>query len=167
MDEATRDRRLRALAPLMVDRVVLFVDGAEVRPVAAEYSPPPAIAPSGQFALASYTLRGQLPPSSRTLRWYYGLVVDPYPLTITAADGTSLTEWVAGDAWSTALPLGGPFVRPSRWADLARYLALGYTHIRPTGLDHIPFVLGLFLLCTGLRPVLLQVLPNQQRHFAS
>lgn len=141
----------------MIDRVVLFVDGAEVRPATVEYTPPPAVAPSGQFAPASYTLRGQLPASARTLRWYYGLVIDPYPLTITAADGTSLTEWVQGDAWSTALPLGGPFVRPSRWTSLTRYLALGYTHILPKGLDHILFVLGIFLLCARLRPVLLQV----------
>ena len=157
VDERTRDRRLAELAPLMIDRVVLFVDGAEVRSATAEYIPPPTVAPPGQFALASYVLRGQLPESARTLRWYYGLVLDPYPLTITAADGTSLTEWVQGDAWSTALPLGGPFVRPSRWTSLTRYLALGYTHILPRGLDHILFVLGLFLLCARLRPVLLQV----------
>src|SRR5262245_61886372 len=67
-DAAARDARLQALAPQAIDRVVLFVDGREVRPTSAEYSPPPATMPSGEFALASYTLRGQLPPSSRSLR---------------------------------------------------------------------------------------------------
>ena len=37
------------------------------------------------------------------------------------------------------------------------YLKLGYTHILPKGTDHILFVLGIFLLSTRLKPVLLQV----------
>ena len=111
-DATARDARLRDWAPLMLDRVVLWVDGQEVRPASVEYAPPPAVVPAGQFALAAYTLHGQMPPGARTLRWYYGLVVDPYPLTVTLADGSETTEWVQGDAWSTALPLGGPFCEP-------------------------------------------------------
>lgn len=156
-DAAVRDARLREWAPLMLDRVVLWVDGQEVRAAAADYAPPPANVPTGQFALASYTLHGQMPPGAKTLRWYYGLVVDPYPLTVTLADASETTEWVQGDAWSTALPLGGPFAPPSRWTRLWQYLALGYRHILPEGLDHILFVLGLFLLRAELRPVLVQV----------
>lgn len=38
-----------------------------------------------------------------------------------------------------------------------RYLALGFEHILPKGLDHILFVLGLFLLSTHWRPLLWQV----------
>ena len=156
-DAAARDARLRDWAPLMLDRVVLWVDGQEVRPASVEYAPPPAVVPAGQFALAAYTLHGQMPAGARTLRWYYGLVVDPYPLTVTLADGSETTEWVQGDAWSTSLPLGGPFARPSRWTRFSQYLTLGYTHILPKGLDHILFVLGLFLLRAALRPVLVQV----------
>jgi hydrogenase/urease accessory protein HupE len=40
---------------------------------------------------------------------------------------------------------------------IGQYLHLGFTHILPKGLDHILFVLGIFLLSTRLRPVLLQV----------
>lgn len=163
---AARDARLAALAPAAIDRVVLFVETVdasgqavrhEVRPTSSDYTPPPAEVPAGQFALAAYTLRGQLPPTARSLRWYYGMVADPYPLTITLADGSTRTEWVQGDAWSTSLPLGGPFVRPTVIARLREYLALGYTHILPKGLDHILFVVGLFLLSARLRPVLVQV----------
>ncbi len=165
-DPPARDARLAALAPDARDRVVLFVetvDGSgvverhEVRPTSSTYTPPPAQVPDGQFALAAYVLRGQMPPSARRIRWYYGLVADPYPFTITLADGESLTEWVQGDAWSTSLPLGGPFARRTMTARLGEYLALGYTHILPKGLDHILFVLGLFLLAARLRPVLVQV----------
>lgn len=40
----------------------------------------------------------------------------------------------------------------------ALYLKLGYQHILPLGLDHILFVLSLFLLSPKLKPVLLQSL---------
>jgi hypothetical protein len=46
---------------------------------------------------------------------------------------------------------------PSRWTSLARYVALGFVHIVPRGVDHILFVVGLFLLRARLRPVLAQV----------
>ena len=115
-DATARDARLSALAPQVIDRVVLFVefptpDGVlerhEVRPTTSAYAPPPAQVPEGEFALAAYTLTGRLPAGARSLRWYYGMVADPYPLTLTLPDGSSRTEWVQGDAWSTALPLGG------------------------------------------------------------
>jgi hypothetical protein len=153
-DVAARDARLRELAPQMIDRVVLFVDGHEVRPTSAEYAPPPDSVPPGEFALASYRLHGQLPVSAKGLRWYYGLVVDPYPFTIELADGSSNTELVQGDAWSTSLPLGGPFARPSLATRLREYVMLGYAHILPRGLDHILFVIGLFLLSARVRPAL-------------
>ncbi len=156
-DTIARDGRLRELAPQIIDRVVLFVDGREVRPVSAEYSPPPSQVPTGEFALAAYTLHGQLPASARTLRWYYGLVGDPYPLTIDVAGGSSTTEWVQGDAWSTSRPLSGPSAPPTVAMRLRQYLVLGYTHILPRGLDHILFVIGLFLLRARMRPVLAQV----------
>ncbi|MCB1019109.1 MAG: HupE/UreJ family protein [Bryobacterales bacterium] len=38
-----------------------------------------------------------------------------------------------------------------------RYIKLGFEHILPKGLDHILFVLGLFLLSTRLRPLLWQI----------
>ena len=156
-DAAARDARLTALASQVIDRVVLFIDGHEVRPVSVHYAPPPAEVPAGAYALAAYTLHGQMPPSARALRWYYGLVADPYPLTVTLPDGSELTEWGQGDAWSTSLALGAPFARPTVWSRLRAYLALGYTHILPKGLDHILFVVGLFLLRARLRPVLVQV----------
>lgn len=152
-----RDARLAALARDAIDRVVLWVDGVEVRPTTSIYTPPPTATPPGEFALASYTLRGRLPAGARAVRWYYGLVADPYPLTVTLANGSTTTEWIRGDAWSTALPLGGPFVRRTVWSRLIEYLGLGFTHILPKGVDHMLFVAGLFLLSARLRPVLVQV----------
>jgi hypothetical protein len=38
-----------------------------------------------------------------------------------------------------------------------RFIALGYKHILPHGLDHILFVIGLFFFSTRMRPLLFQV----------
>lgn len=46
---------------------------------------------------------------------------------------------------------------PSRWEWAQRYVELGFIHIVPRGLDHILFVLGLFLLSKKLRPLLMQI----------
>ena len=91
------------------------------------------------------------------LRWFYGVVADPYPLTITRADGQVYTEWIGGTAWSRPIDLTGQFVKPTRWEVVRQYIALGFTHILPKGVDHILFVVGLFLLSTRLRTVLAQV----------
>jgi hydrogenase/urease accessory protein HupE len=44
-----------------------------------------------------------------------------------------------------------------RLATVSRYLKLGFTHILPYGLDHVLFVLGIFLLSGRPRSVLAQV----------
>ena len=87
------------------DRVVLFVNGREVRPDSVEYVAGPA-------PVATYRMRGRMPTGARTLRWYYGLPIDPYPLTIRRADGRVVVEEIAGDAWSRPIDLSGQFHAP-------------------------------------------------------
>jgi hypothetical protein len=102
---------LRGAAPreAFIDRVVLWVDGREVRPESAELLPS-----RGENGLATYRLRGRMPLDARTLRWYYGLVGDPYPLTLRRADGRIAVEEIAGDAWSRSIDLSGQFASPLR-----------------------------------------------------
>jgi hypothetical protein len=164
---AARDRRLAELAPVFVDRIVLFVDGHEVRPTSVEYVAAASTGFSGSAAsvssvssapaLSVFRLRGRVSPSAANLRWFYGIVGDPYPLIITRADGRAFTEWIAGTAWSAPIDLTGQFGLATTWQVFAQYLGLGYTHILPKGMDHILFVLGLFLVSVRLRPILVQV----------
>src|SRR5262249_31384363 len=91
-DPAWLTPRLESIPGPFVDRVVLFVDGHEVRPTSDEYV-------AGD-ATATHRLRGTLPRDARVVRWYYGLVIDPYPLTVRHASGRIQTEVVGGDAWS-------------------------------------------------------------------
>jgi len=43
------------------------------------------------------------------------------------------------------------------WSNFLSYFKQGFEHILPEGLDHILFVLGLFLLCRAWKPTLIQV----------
>src|SRR5439155_16662297 len=92
------------------DRVVLWVDGHEVRPTSIEYLPPDD-ADADSTPLGRHRLRGRFPANARTLRWYYGLVIDPYPLTVRRADGRLLVEEIGGDAWSRTIDVSGQFQR--------------------------------------------------------
>lgn len=149
-----RDSRLAQLGDVFADRMVMFVDGHEVRAESVAYVPPPASPPE---ALASFTLTGHLPRGATTLRWLYGIVADPYPLEIRQADGSSTIEWITGSNWSGIIDLTRSFPPPTRGEIVQQYLLLGYAHILPKGLDHILFVLGIFLLSPRLKTMLLQV----------
>jgi hydrogenase/urease accessory protein HupE len=74
-----------------------------------------------------------------------------------AASGDPATEWLEGGQSSTPFALASPPPPPGRWVTVWRYLTLGFTHILPNGLDHMLFVLGIFLLSGRARSVLWQV----------
>src|SRR5215813_10769798 len=100
-----------------IDRVVLFVDGHEVRPASVEFI-------DGE-TLATYRLRGRMPIDAKNLRWYYGLVGDPYPLTVRRADGRVQVEEIQGNAWSGTIDLTGQFQGPRLLDTLAPAAILG------------------------------------------
>jgi hypothetical protein len=151
-----RDEQLTALAHVFAEQIVVFINGAQV-PVVAEYlAPDPVAADPGATPLATMRVRGVVPVEGRSFQWFYGIVIDPYPLTVRFADGQVVTQWVASDSWSETIDLSGTF-QVSAWQTALQYLGLGFTHIVPHGIDHILFVLGVFLLSIRLRPILLQV----------
>ena len=110
-DTAWLTHRLIPFSGPFADRVVLFVDGREIRPESTEYLPPPARSEPVE-GLATYRMRGRMPLDARTLRFFYGLVIDPYPLTIRRADRRIIVEEVQGDAWSGTIDLSGQFQAP-------------------------------------------------------
>ena len=103
--------RLESIPGPFADRVVFWVDGREIRPESVELIAPARPELTGGPAV--HRLRGHMPMNSRTLRWFYGLVVDPYPLTIRRADGRMVVEEVQGDAWSRTIDLSGQFREPA------------------------------------------------------
>jgi hypothetical protein len=69
----------------------------------------------------------------------------------------TVTQWVDGGKTSPSFPLDRTVVPLTRWGIVTLYVRLGFTHILPRGLDHVLFVLGIFLLAVDLKPVLWQV----------
>jgi hydrogenase/urease accessory protein HupE len=64
--------------------------------------------------------------------------------------------YLDGGTLSEPIPLAGGG-ELGVWKTLSRYILVGFDHIIPKGLDHILFVLGLYLLSPQIRPLLWQV----------
>ncbi len=108
-----------------------------------------AVRPSLLAAGDVIRLTGQIPPNARNFTWSFGWTFATYALQV----GSS-TQWLEGSQQSQPFPLASQAAPTSTaW----RYLTLGFTHILPHGLDHMLFVLGIYLLSRRARSVLLQV----------
>ena len=120
-------------------------------PAAAEADPPTVLG-----ALARLT--GRIPVGSRELAIRLPAKYKTVSLQIhsPSLETPSNTLLDPGQA-SPPFPLDDTGREVPRQGVFSSYLKLGFTHIVPKGLDHILFVLGLFLLSTRWRPLLYQV----------
>lgn len=150
-----RDRRLSALMPAFARALRLRFDGADAR-FAIAYLPASAI---GDLAQAPSTIRvtGHVPDGARALTLSYALATGTFALVAHVRDSAAQTFWIEGNKESGSIALAAPPPPPTGRQVAARYFSLGFTHILPKGLDHILFVVGLFLLGTRWKPVLFQI----------
>ena len=110
---------------------------------------PGALATPSLLPPGTVRFTGDVPAGARRCRVTYGLVLGSYALTLVSPTGQrSAPIWIAGGQPSADLDLRAGFVEPPWWTTAAEYAGLGFTHILPKGLDHILFVIGLFLLGT-------------------
>jgi hydrogenase/urease accessory protein HupE len=137
-------------------RVALRFDESEARP-AITYAVSPG-ADAAASPIATIHLSGQIPPGATHLTWRYAWTFASYAVTVRhAAAGNPTTEWLEGGQSSAPFTLNAPAPPADRVGTARRYLALGFTHIVPGGLDHVLFVLGIYLLSGRARSVLWQV----------
>ncbi|MEO8531031.1 MAG: HupE/UreJ family protein [Deltaproteobacteria bacterium] len=105
---------------------------------------------------STMTVRAVLPvgDAAVTIAWdaTYGSLV----LRQTGGGDDAYTAYLAPGEVSLALPRGD-YRTASALASFGNFIVLGFTHILPKGLDHILFVLGLFLFSLRWRPLLTQV----------
>ena len=66
-------------------------------------------------------------------------------------------QWIKEDEPSRPFSLTEVYTKPTFWSIAATYIEVGFLHILPKGLDHILFVLGIFLISMRLRHLILQV----------
>jgi len=137
-------------------RVKIRFDESDDRPAIAYAVAPGADASSA--AIATIRLTGTVPSDARQFTWSFGWTFASYAMTVRHASSASqATEWLDGGQTSTPFALRSAVPASSRLAVAWRYLTLGFTHIVPGGLDHVLFVLGIYLLSGRARPVLSQV----------
>jgi hydrogenase/urease accessory protein HupE len=105
----------------------------------------------------------EVQPISHMRFWYRGKVIREKWMemdqgVVIAIEPDSLAARLADvTAPPGAAPGAAPMAPREEQSTILRFLALGFTHIIPYGLDHILFVLGLFLFSTNLRPLFIQV----------
>ncbi len=151
--------RLRAILESSSDifrrRLGVTFDGAPVQPAVAFFVAP---ADGVTGAVATIRLTGEVPTGARQFSWRYGWTFASYAMTVEhGGKEQAATVWLEGDETSAPFALESPAPAPGRINTVLRYVTLGFTHILPKGLDHILFVLGIFLFSRRLRPVLWQV----------
>lgn len=103
-------------------------------------------------------LVGTVPARAKTFAFSTRLDLNEYFLRMKNADDPlTLGFWLNRDLAHPPFDLKQPMRAAGFGAVVHEYVILGFTHIVPKGLDHILFVLGLFLLSTRAKPLLLQV----------
>jgi len=157
LEPQQRNRRLVEMEPTFAEWVHLYFDGKRAE-VEATYLPPTTEGPMApdDTLLGTMRIDGRVPEGAATFSFAFGLIMDPYPLLIREGDDEVITYWNVGEFETDVFDLGA-LTPPTRWEVVRTYLHLGYTHILPKGLDHILFVIGIFLLSTRIKPMLVQV----------
>jgi hydrogenase/urease accessory protein HupE len=108
-------------------------------------------------------LTGKIPDSVISLKWYYPAAFGDNAVRVRQVDKInehwhwSQWQWLRNDEVSSDFSLTEIVNRQSIFDVVFSYISIGFEHIVPKGLDHILFVLGLFLLSTHIRPLLWQV----------
>ncbi len=101
-------------------------------------------------------LQGEL-PAGAALTWSWPQRFGSHVLRVVGDDPEKImSAWLQPGEQAPPYQLGGDNAR-SRLAVIVDYLIIGFEHIVPLGIDHILFVLGLFLLSLHLKPLLWQV----------
>ena len=115
------------------------------------------VPPVGDVDLARDSIvkfSGNIPTGIEKLTWKYEL--GPSVLRVEGADAKKVSLYV--EVGETSEPIGVTVPEPrSALSSFLDYVTVGFDHIIPKGLDHILFVVGLFLLSTRLRPLLWQI----------
>lgn len=148
--------RFQAFAPDWMARIHVAFDDARAPLALGEIVVPDDADP--QLArISGVVLVGERPTDAKTLRWQYPIAFGSSILRVHRAGSDGIdAKWLKDGQMSEAIPLTG--FAPRGTLEIAtEYVVIGFTHILPKGLDHILFVVGLYLLSPRIRPLLTQV----------
>lgn len=105
-------------------------------------------------------IQSRLPEDAKAMTWQWDKSLGNVILRVSSKDKPELySAYLLDGKISENIPLSIKQIKTinSTWNSFTNYVQVGFVHIVPKGLDHILFVIGLFLLSASLRPLLIQV----------
>jgi hypothetical protein len=169
------DPELRLLFAQLAQAIQLDVDGTRmglhVQHVTLPQLPESAFHDPLTWPMTEVKLRGEIGAPMQNVRAaqarFDAAFAFEEPIAVTlrnAVDGRRMTRWLVAGQASPVFALHATDETPrsesqrqQSWAAILDYLRFGFEHILPRGLDHVLFVLGLYLGTKSLRSLLLLV----------
>ncbi len=102
-------------------------------------------------------MEGEVPAPAQAVTFWASRTFPAVRLTLERPGAAPERLLLPAAEESPAFPVRGSGTLEARAATAWRYAVLGFEHILPAGLDHVLFVLGLFLLSPRPKPLLIQV----------
>lgn len=159
--EEVTETSASALAVRLRDEMSVLAQGIRLNsdkgPVAVQFQSLD-VADQAGGATATIRLTGTVPAGATTLTWSLDPRLGESVIRVRRDGAPEPYAAVFVKAGETTPPLAIDAPVARSWGSVfVDYLFVGFDHIVPKGLDHILFVVGLFLLSTKLRTLLWQV----------
>ncbi len=155
-------RAFASFRPRLLEKIALRFDGQRSTPRIREVTIPER----GYTKIPRISvilLEGEVPKSARSLTWYYPAAFGDNAVRVRQVDRQTQRfhwsdwQWIRDDSESRPFSIT-EIANRRGWTDIVReYVIAGYNHILPRGMDHILFILGLYLFSARIRPLLWQV----------
>ena len=150
-------RRIEAFREKFLEGIDVDFDGERVR-LELNTVEIPEVGDLRAARLSVVKFSGAIPAGAKVFRWRYAAAFGDNVVRLRAgAYGKMEAVWLKEGEKSEPYVLGEGLKPRTRGEIAWQYTQLGFTHILPYGLDHILFVLGLFLLSAQWKPLLIQV----------
>lgn len=108
-------------------------------------------------------LSGEVRHSTTSMTWYYPASFGDNAVRLKQVNEVkqeyhwSQWQWLKNDKPSEAMSLTEVVADKPLYQTVISYVVIGFEHILPKGLDHILFILGLFLFGVAFKPLLWQI----------
>ena len=149
--------RIEAIAPDLAAGMTLTSDTGRTAKLKLQTITIPPVGDQELARISTLTFTAALPADAQHAAWQWKAAFGDSIIRIEDTDGeTTFSSYVKWGGSSAPFTITGG--QTLSLLQVARnYIVIGFEHILPKGLDHILFVLGLFLLSTHWRPLLAQI----------
>ena len=140
----------------LIDAIALTADGAPVRLAIVGLEVPE----TGDVSLprtSTIRLEGRLPEGATTLGWRFDAAYGASVIRLRTGEAPISHSAYLAPGEASAHIVVDRITAQSAWSVFVNYVVVGFEHILPRGLDHILFVIGLFLLSVRLKPLVAQI----------